>query len=108
MKMILPLGEVPEHAVVTKRTGEKRYRVRDTFSIWGIHKEDTPEGLWSEPKDGARTEKQEFHAGEGARFLVPESGGGDVNALGSDIEVVWIVTREDLEAYLAGLEDSGD
>ena len=95
MKMIIPLGDVPEGSTVTKRTGSKEYRVRDTFSIWGAPKGD-------EPKD-----KQEFHAGEGARFLVPDDG-GDVNALGSDIEVVWIVTREDLEAYLAGLEDSGD
>lgn len=82
-KLIIRVGDVPTNSVVTKRTGEKAYRVQDRLRVFGTD---------SKP--------QEIKADAGCRFLVPEGGSGDVNAVGVDTEVVWLADADDILALI--------
>jgi hypothetical protein len=81
MRVLLPAGDIPIGATVTKRTGEKPYILRDKITIY------------TEPK-------QEIKAGDQARFLVGEN--GDANVVAMITELLWTVSEDELSDYLEG------
>ena len=81
MRVLLPAGEIPIGATVTKRTGEKPYILRDQITIF------------TEPK-------QVIKAGDQARFLVGDN--GDVNVVAMVTELLWTVSEDELSDYLEG------
>ncbi len=81
MRVLLPAGDIPIGATVTKRTGEKPYILRDKITIY------------TEPK-------QEIKAGDQARFLVGEN--GDANVVAMTTELLWTVSEDELSDYLEG------
>ena len=83
MKVIMPVGEVPDGSVVTKRTGEVRYVVHDKYSMFAVDK------------------NVEFKM-DGCKILTPASSQTTfgINAIANDKEVVWITDSETLLNFL--------
>jgi hypothetical protein len=81
LRVLMPAGEIPVGATVTKRTGEKPYILRDKITIY------------TEPK-------QEIKAGDQARFLVGDN--GDVNVVAMVTELLWTVSESQLSEFLEG------
>lgn len=79
IKVILQAGRIPVGSFVTKRTGDKRYVLRDKIVIYGAA-------------------KQEISADEHCRFIVSST--GDVNVIGMDTELVWEVDEHELVEFL--------
>ncbi len=77
MKMILPLKEIPKGVKVTKIKGEKIYKVVEEITVYN--------------EDHS---KLVIPAEKGSVFLVDKN--GNINAISSDIEVVWLATKEEL------------
>jgi len=86
IKVILPAAEIPLDSVVTKRTGEKEYTLRDRVRVFG--------------ESG---ERREIVASGGSRFIV--SPNGDANVVNADTELCWLTDREQLLAFLTPLDD---
>lgn len=84
-KLILPIGDIPDGSTITKRNGEKTYRVTRELTIYG--------------EDG---EKQSIPCGPGAVWIVSENNPSVFNAIGDHIEVVWNLSRWQLEEFLEG------
>jgi hypothetical protein len=80
LKVLIALGQVPEGARITKRTGEKVYVVHDAIVVYA---ED------SQKRELAR-HNHSF------RFLFPEDGGGAINEMWRDKLVIWLTTLEEL------------
>ena len=85
LKILMPAGSIPVDSTVTKRTGDKKYMLRDRIRIFG--------------EDGG---PREIKASDGARFLVAQN--GDANAVNSTTELLWYAEESDLIQYLAGIE----
>lgn len=83
MKVILPASRIPNGATVSKKTGEKRYTLRDTVPIWDV------------PENSSLPECLE---GEGVKFLASDDGALVVVA--HDKELVWHVRADDLICHL--------
>lgn len=81
IKVIIPIGDVPEGEVVTMLTGTKEYAVRDSLVLYSV--------------EGAR---QELEAAVGTRIMSCE---GHSTAVHGDKEVVWQTTLDDLERIYA-------
>ena len=71
-KILLPVSDVPNDTSVTKKTGEKEYKIQRKIRIFA--------------KDEDR--RQEIIAKDDTAFLVPLDGRGDVNVISGDTEVV--------------------
>jgi len=84
IEVILPIGELPSEATVAKITGQKEYLVKDKIIIYRENKSENPT----------------IHADKGARFLI--DGQGNVNAIGEEQKVKWIVKEEYLLSFLEG------
>jgi hypothetical protein len=81
MKIILPASDIPLGSIVTKRTGEKQYTIRNKIRIFnenGIEKEIT--------------------SNDGTRFLVNKN--GDANVINSNTELVWYTDKSTLINFL--------
>lgn len=81
--VLLPAGEIPLKATVTKRTGEKEYILVNVIRVFN-------------DKGAPRV----ISADGGARFLAGH--GGDFNVVGNDVLLLWKTTRVDLMEYLQG------
>lgn len=79
--VLLEAGEIPLGSEVTKRTGEKRYILRDKVVIY--------------LGDGV---KQEIKAMDGALFLTHNN--GDVSALPATTRLLWWTDRNTLADFL--------
>ncbi len=86
IRVILPAGKIPLGSDVTKKNGEKPYILRDRIRIF------------TQGED-----KRELIAQEGTRILISET--GDANAIPNTTDLVWHATRDDLDDYLADLDD---
>lgn len=84
-RLLLPASEIPLGSSVTKRTGEKRYTLRDI--------------LWL-PNMGGESKK--IVANDGSRFLVSEN--GDVNVVSGTTELLWWVEESLLISFVTGCE----
>lgn len=82
LKVIIPVGDVPEGETVTKVAGTKKYVVRDALTLYN------PVG-----------DRQELKAADGCRILSYE---GSATAIPSESEVVWRTTLADLERIYEG------
>lgn len=87
IKVIMPAGELPNGARVTKKTGEKVYTLRDEVRMFA-----TTSGA------GDQAVVHKLTAGEGARFIVGENGDGA--AIPSTLELVWHTFENDLRHFL--------
>lgn len=70
-KVLIPVGDIPLDATVTKRTGEKPYKVRDKLVVYYSDKR----------------QREMLTAAGDVRFLVNEN--GDANAIANTTEVLW-------------------
>lgn len=82
MKIILPIGDVPEGETVTKATGAKKYIVRKSISVY------------------RQGETQVIESGEGVMFLMPVEPSGNINTLPAHKEVAWDLTLDKLKDYV--------
>lgn len=89
VKVILPAGEIPLDALVTKVTGEKEYLLREEIIIYGK--------LENHESTGDKS-KTVIKAGENCRFLLGVN--GDVNAIDCNTKLAWIVSKVDLLEWL--------
>lgn len=81
IKVILPLGQVPELSHVTKRAGKKVYRVCKQLTVFDDNG------------------KRQVINSNGCRYLV-DTDNGTSHAVGDHVEVVWHTNIEDLKAFL--------
>lgn len=81
MKVILEAQDVPLGSTVTKKTGEKEYRITDRIKIFGEN-----------------ISQKEIIADDGTRFLVADV--GNVNVISGRTELVWHIDDDDLYHYL--------
>lgn len=83
LKVIMPIGVVPDGAVVTKKTGEKKYTVHTEYNLH------TPDG------------PVKFQT-QGSRLITPKDTNSTfgINAISNEIEVVWHCTFEQLESLV--------
>jgi hypothetical protein len=79
-KLIIEIGKIPFGSKVTKKNGEKVYRVGDRFTIYGPTKKDV------------------MIAPDGFLLLIDPNGNG--NIVENTLEVVWLVYTDELESYL--------
>jgi len=87
LKVLLPAHEIPDKAIVTKRTGEKEYVLRRSITVYR--------------EDG---EKTTVTANDGTVFLVdPRT--GDANAFGAGKVLGWHATRYQILDLLDPPED---
>jgi hypothetical protein len=84
IKVLFLVEHIPLNSTVTKKTGNKRYTLRDKLRVFN---EDYIQ--------------QELKAIDGTRFLVGDT--GDANVVGSNTELVWIVDEEQFLQYLTDL-----
>ncbi len=85
MKILMAAQDIPLGSIVTKRTGDKLYTVREGIKIYG-----TPE----------QQSTREIKCDDGTRFLISET--GDISIVSNDTELLWHVSDEDLYSYLDG------
>ena len=83
MKVLMPAKDIPLGAIVTKKTGDKPYTIRENVKIYGTVEQQTI---------------REIKCDDGTRFLV--SATGDINIVNSDTELLWHVSDRDLYNYL--------
>jgi hypothetical protein len=87
-KLILSANEIPFGSTVTKKTGEKKYTLREKIVVYNGSKIIAPMEIKAEP---------------GVAFIVSEN--GDVNAIEDSTELVWLAEREDIIHRLSDAED---
>jgi len=85
-KLLLHAREIPPGATVTKRTGEKKYVLRDQIKVYR-----------------AQGDVQEIRALDGTRFLVGPS--GDIDVVGSETELVWHASLWEVREFFNPDED---
>lgn len=79
--VLLPAGELPDGAVVTKRNGQTRYLVRRTIEIHG-------------------SECKTIAAGNGAVFLWTDSSPLRITAIPDTTQVLWTTSLRELHDLL--------
>lgn len=82
--------DIPVGSVVTKKTGEKLYLLRDDIKIFGALTPDQKEML------------REIKADAGTRFMVADN--GDVNIVHGGQELMWHADPEDLKRWMYNRE----
>jgi hypothetical protein len=97
IKVIVPLGDVPLGATITKRTGTQQFIVANRIRIFSDSKTEL------NPKGKPKKECREIAADENVRFIVHR--GTDITAMPVDTEVVWFADASDLMDYLDPPED---
>lgn len=83
MKVLIPAKDIPLGSIVTKKTGDKPYTIREGVKIYGTVEQQTT---------------REIKCDDGTRFLV--SAAGDINIVNSDTELLWHVCDDDLYFYM--------
>ena len=83
IKVLLPASKIPLDSIVTKRTGEKKYILKDKIIIF--NKPDTD------------TKNTVIKAEDGSRFLISEDYN---NIVSHDTILCWITSKKDLLIYL--------
>ena len=71
-KILLPIYAVPNDTTITKKTGEKEYKVQRKIRIFAKDKE----------------QQQEIIAKDGTAFIVPLDGRGNINVVVNTTEVI--------------------
>lgn len=85
--VLLPIGEVPIGAKVTKKTGEKVYSVADKITLYGLGGEIKPISPL------------------GVRFMIPsEDCTGNISAAPLDLVVCWHASLEDLRTLVSNAD----
>jgi hypothetical protein len=84
-KVLLPASEIPINSTVTKKTGEKEYRLLDSIKIYNEKGE--PQVI----------------KGEGVLYLVD---GDSINAISGDKVLGWQIEEADLLGFLQLREDA--
>lgn len=81
LKVIMPIGQVPDGSTITKKTGEKKYIVH---TVYKLHTPDGPMQI----------------ATQGSRLITPKTDNDTfgINAMSNEIEVVWHCTWNQLES----------
>lgn len=88
LKVILEASKIPLESVVTKRSGEKKYTLREKLIVYSKE--------WK---------SQALLAESGTRFLVGEN--GDANVVPGDMELVWHADEYDVMELLEKREGEG-
>jgi len=81
MKIILPAKEIPVGSTVTKKSGQKKYILKDYVRIYN-------DGIVFTPS---------LIAGKDVLFLFDAA--GNISAIAATTEIVWIVSDKDLHEY---------
>jgi len=83
MKLLIPISEVPTYSKVTKRTGDKLYEVRDSFTIFGVDQKSN----------------REIKADSGTRLLISVDS-ISISSVPNDLEVLWEASPDELQMFL--------
>lgn len=86
MKVLIEAKEIPVGGIVTKKTGEKQYIIRDDIKIYGSTGPEQTETL------------RELRADRDTRFMVSED--CTINIISGNTELLWHVDAEELYRYL--------
>lgn len=81
IKVILPASEIPLNSIITKRTGQKQYTIKDEILVYdnkGIHKK--------------------IKCENGSRFIFSKD--GTINVIDSTMELCWLAENYELVKYL--------
>jgi hypothetical protein len=85
MKVVMKAGNIPDFAVVSKKTGEVQYTLRSTLTIYA-------------DKDSRPSDAPQVLHSEGVKFIVDER--GTINCVPHDKELMWHVPEEELLSFL--------
>ena len=84
MKVLLSAREIPFEAMVTKRTGEKKYILKETVRVYG----DT------------KARHLEIKTDPDTRFLMAQEMAPSIAAISADTELIWEVSPNELYAWI--------
>lgn len=84
MKVLLSAREIPFEATVTKRTGEKKYTLKETVRVYGDTKE----------------RHQEIKTDSDTRFLMAQDMSPAIAAISADTELIWEVSPNQLYDWI--------
>lgn len=90
LAVLMPAARIPDGATVSKRTGEKRYILRDRIEMYGV----APDCL-------AKAGKNTLMAPPRAAFLVDAS--GNLSLIDGPTLLLWHISVAELHAALADL-----
>ncbi len=82
IEVLLPAGDIPDGATVTKRTGAKEYKLKHKIKIYA-------------DKDSG-TSAQVLEA-DGVKYL---TGDGAINAISDKVVLIWKTTTGELHQFL--------
>jgi len=85
-KLILPAGEIPLGATVSKVTGKAQYTLGVSLKVYGLHK-----------LNPNQTEPTEIKAGEGVVFLIDS---GKANAISTQTELIWYARADEVDELI--------
>ena len=89
MKVLLPAGNIPNGALITKRTGTAQYRLHRGLRFYAT----------KEAKDKLGEATRTVDARDGCIFLVDEEK-GTVNVYPCTTQFMWLVRADSLERHL--------
>lgn len=81
MKILLPAREIPLGEIVTKKTGAKKYVIRDRITVYSVT------GV-----------QQVIKADSGSRFLIRDT--GDATTVSGDAELMWDAADCEVVAFI--------
>lgn len=90
MKVVMHAGDIPDGATITKRTGQKEYTLKDKIVVY-TDKESTAAAITLQTP--------------GVKYLTGDS---SINAVSSDVELVWHTDLTALHRYLGDILDRLD
>lgn len=93
IKVLLPAHCIPIGSDVTKRTGEKIYRLEESIKVYA-DKFITPP---------AETNPITLDIGPGVRVLFGDN--GSINIINAETVLAWVITAGELLAYLQDCEE---
>jgi len=76
-KFLREIGEIPDNATITKRRGDKKYKVKRMITIYNQY-----------------GSNKEIKATEGALFIVDNE--GNINMIDSETQVIHLMDRGDV------------
>lgn len=86
IKVVMRASDIPEQAVVTKRTGTKEYTIRSSITIYN-----------------SNGERKELKCDEDSRLLAGPT--GDFNVIGGNVELTWLAPIWQLRQVLDDIEE---
>jgi hypothetical protein len=88
ISIVMAAGDIPDNSIVTKRTGQKEYIIKNKIRIF------------ADQNSGTQAQTLES---DGVRYLTV--GNGDINAISAKLELIWRTTTGELYEFLKEMID---